>query len=469
VPVLTMTYSGALRPHLYGLVLRARGRFELADWRWSGLLPAAAGIVLLPVMARRRLGAAGAALLVALVATDAGLGVLARFDFGPVAIAFLLRVLLAGLLIAALDGDGRAGAAVALGLGTVVGLAIYEKLSNVALLPAFVVGLYALSGRRLRALACAGLAAGAAPLAAVNVASWVDRGELVSLAGVGDPFPMPPVGPARLLFESLRSGQGAGPLAEVTGNAAEPRTGWLEAAAVGLLLVGALAARRLFGADLSARLAGAFGGLALAGVAALALLPRTTHSWHWVSIVPFAPLAAALALEAALRTIPRRRVATAALIVALGTLLAARAPRLVEARAALVAGEAAPEWSPALDGFARWAASQGGDALFVATDWGLAPQLYAYSNGARRFLWDAVWDPRPPSFAGALAERWRKRRLYLVRVPAVSVRPERAAAIERWLASEPHWREIAPPASAPGLGLVSLRAFERRPLLAGGP
>ena len=108
------------------------------------------------------------------------------------------------------------------------------------------------------------------------------------------------------------------------------------------------------------------------------------------------------------------------------------------------------------------AAGEAPGAIFVVSDWGLAPQLYAHSNGARRFLWDALWDPRPPEFATTLADRWGKRRLYLVRLAAVGpARPERVRELERSIAGDPRWREVPPPDSARGFGVVVLRAYER--------
>lgn len=468
VPVLTTSYSGALRPHLYGLVLRARGRFDLADWRWAGVLPTALGIALLPVLLRRRLGAPAAALLVALLATDAGLGVLSRFDFGPVTLAFLLRVLLSAVLVGAVVRSGgalpgtRAAALVGFGLGFVVGLSIYEKLSNLALVPVFALGAWALGALRPRLFAVAGCLVGVAPLVAVNLSSWLERGALVSLAGLADPYPMPRASLGALVVACLRFGQGDGPAAQVTGLPPSGGSGVLEVAAVAALLLMALGARRLVGSSPPARAAGVFALGAVSVAASLALMPRTTHAWHWILVTPFVPLAAAYAFQAWRESTPRRTVALAGVLLALGVLAAARLPRALEVRRALVEGATTPAWSPEIGTFARWGAGEAPGAIFVVSDWGLAPQLYAHSNGARRFLWDALWDPRPPDFATTLADRWSKRRLYLVRLAAIGpARPERVRELERSIAGDRRWREVPPPARVAGLRAVALRAFDR--------
>ena len=465
MPLLTMSYSGALKSHVYGLVLRLRRHFDLGDWRLLGIALTALGLGLMVWLLRAQLGPVALLTLLLLSVSDASVLLLGRFDFGPFAFAFLLRVLFAAAMVRCLESRVRQRPApgAGFGLGLAFGLGLYEKLSNVALAPAFLVAWTDLRGRRSRALALAGAALGSAPLALANAQSWWARGELVSLSGTADPYPMAAPSAVSILGEALRLGQ-AGPLAEaILGLARRAGLEQLETALWGILVLVGLGAAALRGRSASFELRAAarlvFAGLA--ALAVLALLPRTTHPWHWALWLPFPYLAAAYLLEARRQAAPAvRRRTLAPILAAVLALAAVRSARQLEIRSALAAGRASPSWSPELTEFARWAAAQPDDVLFVTTDWGVAEPIFSFADGRPHRLWSALFDRHGPGHAAVLASRWHKRRLYLVRLREIGpARPERVAALERGIAQDPYWTEIPLPGGARGWRALHLRAF----------
>jgi hypothetical protein len=80
-PLMTMSYSGAIKSALYGLVLRATGSgFTVEGWRWLGIAAVAATFPAFSLLARRRLSAAGLAIFFALLVTDATVVLECRHD-----------------------------------------------------------------------------------------------------------------------------------------------------------------------------------------------------------------------------------------------------------------------------------------------------------------------------------------------------------------------------------------------------
>jgi hypothetical protein len=464
VCVLTTSYSAAIKTNLYGLFLRVSGRgFAVADWRWFGILLVAASLPLFaagawPVLRRREI-----AFFFLLVLTDGLLLLLTRFDWGPLALAFLLRM---AMIAVWLHGEAsqapRPGNTFA--LGVLAGLATFEKLSSCLLVLALAVMIVGDRKRRTRrhmAAALLGLATGALPLLLVNLGWLAKHGELISLRNLqGERGP----GAHDLLRELLALGYG--------GRAREAMLGisppsWAEMGeavllTAVLLLVLSFSLRGRGHGDPDLRRAGiALAAFAAVGVG-LSVLPRATWAHHWILATPFQYIAIALAL----RTRPwreasgGRRIAGVGFAVLATVWLGLRLTALASLETALREGHASQAWDPSLAELGRFAARRPG-TLFVATDWGVATQILCYANGRPGRVVEPFWDERglkAPDIAVAIDAA---RTLYLVRPRWDTGRFPAAARFEREIAADPSWREVPSEPETSAWRAVSLSKYVR--------
>lgn len=449
--VLNTSYSAALKTHLYGLFLRLSGRgFVLTDWRWLGILLMSVGLVLFAALARPLLQPGALAVLLALLLTDGSLLLLGRFDWGPVALAWVLRLAMIGIWLRGQAADPPAPTNSA-GIALLAGLATFEKLSSAVLcLPLAAMLLFDPKRRRGSHFlaAAAGLGAGLLPLLAVNLGWLLAHGELISLRNLaGGPKPGVPA----FVEDYLALGNGA----EVESfmlALASPRTA---DAVEAVLLVGALVAAGFAGRR------GRTAGIALASYglvgAGLFLLPRPTWAHHWLLGTPWQYTAVALALPALLSPggDRRRRAAGFALAGLVVVWIGMRLPGLVSLERALWAGRSSAAWDPSLAALGGFAARHP-DAVFVASDWGVATQIHCWAEGRAGAVHEPFWNGEMPDLTG-------KDVLYLVRLRTPTGRFPATARIERALESDPRWQEVPVEPEAQRLKAVRVRKLRRTP------
>ena len=460
VCVLNTTYSAAIKTNLYGLLLRFSGRtFDLADWRWLGILLVCASFPIFAAGAARGLGWREIGVFFALLLTDGSLLLLGRFDGGPVALAFLLRM---GMIAIWLSGEASDPPRPrnTFTIGALAGLATFEKLSSsvlmLALLP-LVLGDPRRRTRRHFSAAVLGMAAGLLPLILVNLGWLAKNGELISLRNLqGRPGLRLPDFVRELL--SLGAGRRIRRLALGSSPPSWMEMG--EAALLAALLLGVLflLLRRRGLRDPAER----FAGIALATyavvVAGLWSLPRATGAHHWILATPFQYLAIALVL----RALPRRRTIAAVTLAVLVTLwLGLRLAALGSLENDLRRGSASQAFDPSLAEIGRFAAWRPPGTLFVATDWGVGTQILCYADGRPGRVIEPFWDERglrAPEIAAAIDAA---RALYVVRPRRQTFVFPVADRIEREIAVDPSWREVLPESETSGWRAISLRKFVR--------
>jgi hypothetical protein len=463
--VLSTTYSAAIKTHLYGLFLRLSGRgFALADWRWLGILLVAASLPLFAARAYPVLGRREIAFFFVLLLTDGSLLLLGRFDWGPVALAFLLRLATIALWLHGEASDPpQPGNTFA--LGVLAGLATFEKLSSFLLvlaLAAMILGDRARRSRRHLAAALLGLTTGALPLLLVNLGWLAKKGELISLRNLRGG---PGLGAPDLLRELLTLGHGGRVRELMLGLSPPP---WMEIGEAGLL-----ATLLLLVLYVSARWGGPGeptlrrAGIALAAFAAVGVglwaMPRVTWAHHWILATPFQYLAIALALRALpwRETSGGKRIAALTLAVLATLWLGLRLAALGSLENALRDGSASEAWDPSLSELGHFAARRSPGTLFVATDWGVATQILCFVNGRPGRVVEAFWDERGlgvPEIAAAIDGA---RTLYLVRLRRETGLFPATARIEREIAADPSWRGVLPEAETSGWRALSLRKYVR--------
>jgi len=467
VCVLNMPYSGAIKTNLYGAWLRLTGaRFTLASWRLLGILLIAAGIVLFCALAAPALPPWAMAVFLALLLTDATVLLAGRFDWGPVALSLAIRLALLGLWIGSEAGEGPTVRS-SMALGGLVGFAAFEKLSALVLVPplaAMVLGSPRRRERRHLLAAAAGFTAGALPLAAVHLGALAVRGQPISLGG-GPGVERSPAGFLAFVGDYLALGQGAGVRSFVLGLGRSPRLEILEAAIVAAVCV-IVAAMAVEGRRSELFIRGA--GIALAGYGAVCLglyfLPRPTWVHHWLLGTPFQYAAVALALPALSRGTGRRKALGIALAALTALWLVVRLPGLIQTERALAAGRASSAWDPSLAAIGRFAAEREMGTVFIASDWGVATQILAFSGGRPGLVHEPFWRYQGPRQLRALEEESGARVLYLVRlrVPPRTV-PGALERIEHDLLDDPRWREVPVEPEVARLRQVLVRKLVLRP------
>lgn len=462
VCVLNMPYSAAIKTNLYGAWLRFTGaRFTLTSWRLLGILAIAAGIVLFCALSAPALPPWAMAVFLVLLLTDGTVLLDGRFDWGPVALSLAIRLALLGLWIGS-EAREEPTLRSSFGLGALVGLAVFEKLSAVVLvlpLAAMVLGSPRRRERRHLLAAVAGVAAGASPLVAVHVGALLLWGGPLSL-GTGPEVDRSPAGFLSFLGRYVSLGHGGFFRSFMLGLERLPWAEILEggiAAAVCLVVAAGATGRNV---PPSARRA----GVALAGYGAvclgLYLLPRPTGAHHWILGIPFQYAALALALPA----LQQRRVLGLALSALAALWLTARLPALVQIERALAAGRASSAWDPSLAQIGRFAAARADGAIFVASDWGVATQIRAFSQGRPGLVYEPFWRYQGPEQLREIEAESGARVLYLVRLrtPPRTV-PGATERIEGDLAADPRWQEVPPEPAAAALEEVLVRKFVLRP------
>jgi len=466
--LLNMSYSGAIKTNAYGLYLRLSGSgFDLVTWRLLGVGFAAVGLVGFGVLASRTLGAGAMALACAFSILDTSLLVMSRFDWGPVALGAALRFLMLGAWLSTRPNDPGVDRA-RFCVGLLAGLAVTEKLSSVVLVPVAVllVAADARPGARARSLGVAGfgLLVGLLPLLGLNGYSLVTHGGLVSLA---DATSGPPRSWSALWgFGRQYLGLGQGEAARVftLGMVSDQRLGSLEAG----LLIGLSAG--IVGTAVSSawRVNPVLRRAALCVIAywvigiEIFLLPATTWAHHWIIGTPFQYVGVALWIQG-LRSRAARDVRGA--LLGIGTVviaLVARVPTLLQTVANLQAGSAASSFDRSFAVLGEFGARKADDAVFVASDWGVATQLYCYSGGRPGIVHQLFRDYQGPDQIEGIWRDSGKRELFVVRLePPSSVKPDVTRRIEAETNADQRWHATAVPHEVSSLSRVRVSGFVR--------
>lgn len=473
--LLNMSYSGAIKTNLYGAYLRLTGhRFSLPSWRLFAIIPVAAAIVLFATMVYPALGAGSLAVVLVLLVTDVNVILNTRFDSGPVALSLVARLVLVALWI---RGDVTAAGATprnSLALGAITGLAVFEKLSAVVLIAGLLAALLGPGGRRTprhAAAMSAGLGLGLAPLVAINAFTLATEGAVVSLTDVAT-RDTASGGFLVHLGRYLSLGQGAAAkvsiLAAATPAWALRAEGALVAGLAALVAVAAIgsgACRRL-------RLAGVmlvtYGAIAIG----LYLLPRRIKFHHLALGTPYQYAAVGLALAAAgwsLRSSAALRAVRPLLVILVAALFGLRVVAVWPVEARLARGTAGLAYDASLRDIALFAAARRDTAVFVASDWGVATQIYAYSGGDAGLVFEPFWRYAGVRELHEFQRRAGKDVLYVVRLRRPEmVRAEATRRIEYDLATDGAWQEVEPEPEVRDLHAVFVQKYVYRPAVAPG-
>jgi hypothetical protein len=419
-PSLNMSYSGAIKSAIYGLFLRfVHPHFTLYSWRFLGIALVAAGIFIFYWIVGSSLTTGSAALFAVLLLTDVSVIVMTRHDWGPVALALLLRL---AFVAAWLSIEFEESTAYKYGIiGLITGVAIFEKLSSLVLIVPFSLLIFRSRTRRTAWIPCGvGLLVGAIPLIRANMHTYRTTGTLVSFWGVAEGkggFSVADVfGYAR---QYLSLGQGDIAQQVVLGESVNSFFTTMEAILIGLILLGITVAAFHLPRHPMLRLASVMTASYVLIALALLVLPLPTYVHHWIIGTPFQYCAMALAAPAivamARQKIPFAGTYRWIFAVTICALIAMRLPTLAAVESSLASGKAAPGFDPAFNQLAEFAATRSENSFFMATDWGTGTQLLCGVNGEDNTVDEPYWSETPVQTALELAHKTTKPVLYVIR------------------------------------------------------
>jgi len=464
IPVLTQTYNGAIKEHIYGPYLKF-APFTVRSWRLVGILVAAAGIFAFFIVTRNVAPTVLLASFAFLLLTDSTVILATRHDWGSTAFALAMRLLLVGIWMAR-EMDSRSASLKALLLGVIVGVAIFDKLSAVVLLAP--VGLmlgFSIHPLRIRTgvAALAGLAVGTSPLIAANLWSYLKYGGLISLGDV-DAHTANLAASADFLWQYPALGQGAELRAWILGQSSPlllERSEFLLMA--GLVATIGIAAWRWRRESQLLRMAGVMALSYVCVAIGLPLLPQVTWVHHWIQGTPFqyAAIACAVAGWSELRDRAKRHRPLNFIAVAAAALIVLRVPAVASVERAFVEREAGIDYDPSDSRLGEFAASSR-NAIFIAADWGIGNQIYCLSDGATDLVYETFDMADARERTREVIETTERRTLYLLtrrrHSPAF---PARTSGIEEEIGSSPLWREVPPDEEIRNLRGVYVRKFAR--------
>lgn len=470
--VLNLSYSAAIKTNLYGAYLRLTGAsFELKTWRRLGLWSVAVGLAGFGLLASGTLGPAAMAVACLFVALDTSVLLMSRFDWGPVALGTALRLLALGAWLSMRPGDAGANRA-RFTFGLLCGVAAFEKLSAAVLLPLApaLMFLDARAGERVRAAAAtvSGIAVGLLPLLTLNVRSLLHGDGLVSLADVAPVIERSWAGLEVLFGEYLKLGQGGAARGFTLAAGTDPRLDVTEATM--MIVTSMLVLAIGTGAATSGSVALRRGALCMLAYWSIGLeiffLPRETWAHHWIVGTPFPYVGLALCLQGLVtRELrwPRLALRTAVLVGAVAMLwLVSRLPTMVRTIAAVRSDTAGLGFDPAFDALGRFGARKSSDAVFVASTWGVASQIYSYAGGKPGIVREVFWSYRDADDVDRIWRESGKRELWVVqarlRLPA---NLDVATRLDADMMADPRWHPIDTPEDFRDSSRVVVRGFVR--------
>jgi hypothetical protein len=450
VPLFNMYYSGAIKSAVYGLYLRfVTPQFSVISWRLTGIFMVALGLMVFVLFAHRSVSIAALGVILGLLLTDITVILCTRHDWGPVALALMLRLLLIGVWLRG-EGMGQPSLGSSFGLGALVGFAVFEKLSSFVLLLPLVLFSFSKGRRSVHCLLAivSGVLVGALPLLLANFSFLVVKGQLISLTDMGTAPKRNWHAFVQYLWAYLSLGAGENATGFILGNRTLPLATALEPWLIAAAMILAMWVASLTGLrERAARLA-LVAILSYAGIAVIVyLMPRITWIHHWVLGTPFQYVAVGLAFDAlkaqtsAIRAVVRLPRLLLPLVV--GVLLTVRLAGLWSVENMLWQGEASRTWHPNLTQLGVFAAEHANKAIFVAADWGVATQMYCLSNGRHGLVQQIFSSYSGPDDLLRLQKQFAVNVVYVVSLnPPSNVRPESTHRIFEDFESNAHWTEV---------------------------
>jgi hypothetical protein len=472
IPLLNMTYTGAIKTAIYGIFLRYFGdQFSVMSWRLLGIVFVSTALLLFSFIVCQRLPFTWILFFLFFFLTDITVVLAARHDWGPVALGMLFRLLFVAVWI-----YGEIGKSTPLSnsflLGSLVGISVFEKLSSIVLvLP--LISIIAFSSRRRtlkHGLACVGGAFfGGMPLILVNLYSFHSYATFISLSEVAMPSHFSLSGGLQYISAYMSLGSGIVVKDFILGNGSNILS-HVEGILLGtLLLLTAIIDVRYWKSSKFFQMSGIMMMSYLTIGIFLYIIPRPSwahHTWanHWVIGTPFQYAAVSFALvgfwSAENLVILRRGLVRIIFSSVLILLMLLRVSGVVSIEKSFQRGDASMDWDPSLTDIGRFASSRANEAIFIAADWGVATQILCLSNGRPDLVFELFWNYQGLDQIGSIIKKTRKETIYVVKKkPGTDVSPQNTTRILRDVEKLRGWKEMAVEQEIAKLKALEIRKF----------
>lgn len=387
IPVLNMTYSGAIKSAVFGAYLKISGNdFTVRSWRYCGIFFVVLGIFSFSLLTVRCVSNAELAIVLLLLLTDTMVLLSTRHDWGPVALSLLLRLIAIALIIRGLR-QSQVSTLNTFIMSAIFGIAVFEKLSSVALLVPLLL-IMIVDKKRLSKnhwiASAAGLIAGLSPLIFVNVGSFLIKGKFVSILDAKQPILSEPVHLTDFIFNYVGLANG-NMVSKFIFGVSNGMPHWIEPAILSsliiiLIVVGMMQFLRTKKLDISVVMVVSY----LLVAVGLFSLPRETGMHHWIIGTPFQYCAFALFLGSIGFSGPTGKIERGFIIVfavLLCFLLGQRILVFSETQKMISKGTTALPWDASLNRLGEFANEHRKNTTFITADWGVATQILCLSNG----------------------------------------------------------------------------------------
>jgi hypothetical protein len=466
IPILNMSYSGAIKTGIYGLYLKYFGeRFTVASWRALGILFVSAAIFFFSALTAQRLPSRWLLLFLALFISDMSVILTTRFDWGPTALALALRLIFIALWMRGLT-DETMKPQTAFLLGAVVSFAAFEKLSSVVLVfPLALAFAFAPNAKTVKhGLACLlGLIVGGVPLIFVNAYTWIEKRALISLQTTGARQAKSLYGLLGYYYDYLATGNGAVAKSFILGPQANHSYVDLELFALTGILLLVLFINSQYRKITLFRVSTAMMFSYLIIPIGLYLLPPATWLHHWMIGTPFHYAAVALTFTGLYQTeIKNRgiRYARIIFVALIAILLASRISGVVSLEQAFLRGDATKSWDSSFSKIGYFAATHTEDSVFIAAEWGVATQIFCLSNGYPDVVYQLYAYYEGQGQIQKIMDKTGKQVIYLVeKIPHSNVTPQITSRLIRDIETLPDFRETVVESEIRDLKAVRVRKF----------
>jgi len=397
VPVFANSILGGIKTAIYGsyLVL-TDSRFTITGWRFMAIALYTLGLIFFIFKISHVLKRREFLLLVLLIITDIDILINVRFDFGPVAMSFLYKYIFLGLAINT-ELNKKLNSFLSFLMGLATGLIIFDKLSAVVFLIPYFMFLFhwikkAILISKNLYLNIIGLFIGLFPIIITNIYYLIRENRLFSTVSLVSNT-VYKLSTINLFIKSyFYLGSGFDSIRGMLGQDIIRNTGSFQFYILVLFILVLfifnflfLRQKRKIHLSLLFLLSFIFIGLALY------LMPQKTYERHFLLGTPFQYISVILIFDLInkikLNKKLKKLLYTSCIIV-FTVWISVRTANLILTANYLASGKSSLQWDPSFNEIGVFADKNKADSYFIASDWGVATQIFAYSNGSQNLIFE---------------------------------------------------------------------------------
>lgn len=400
IPIMNMSYSGAIKTTIYGLYLRISHQgFSDTSWRLVGIFFVCIALVLLCIIIGKKISWLGFITFYLFLITDSTVILTTRHDWGPTALALALRIILIAVWLSG-ELKNQVSWKNSLFLGVLVGFSLFEKLSSVALLlPLGIMMFFSHRRRKLKQVfACMiGGLIGLMPLILANLYTFIRSHSFVSLQFSSNHTVFSWTSFLQFIKDFLGLGTGYQVQSFILGIKQPLPLQSYEIAIMCFFIVAILSTFFLpYNLSKQFYLSRTLMVAYISILFALYFFPLKTWVHHWEIGTPLQYGAIALFINTIWNNVSssnkKGKAGSIFVLFFMFLFLVFRISILIPVEQSLIKGDASLKWDHSLTKIGQFAETRK-DAFFISANWGTANQIICYQNGVTDNLFQPDWNP----------------------------------------------------------------------------